>query len=155
MKKVALGILFATAMAGTVIAAPSALKLAKNGSGGTKAIFANEDHPGTVVDTRKYVGVGNRYTVVDYYAHWCPPCRKLAPFFKELPEKFTNVSVVEVNIDKWGSPVCQKEKINSIPFVVIYDPSGREIARGQQAQMWLNSQIDAAGDPWANDPRFK
>ncbi|KAJ5701059.1 thioredoxin I [Penicillium malachiteum] len=44
----------------------------------------------------------NKYTVVDFYADWCPPCRVISPVFSKLADEYTlkgQLAFVKVNID--------------------------------------------------------
>ena len=38
--------------------------------------------------------------VVDCYADWCPPCRAIAPVYKELAKEYSHVVFVKVNVEK-------------------------------------------------------
>lgn len=42
------------------------------------------------------------YTIVDFYADWCGPCKTIAPVFQNLAEKETKpgrMQFVKVNVD--------------------------------------------------------
>lgn len=51
--------------------------------------------------------------VVDFYADWCGPCRKLAPILDEL----TDVKVGKVNIDV-EQGLAARYNVGSIPLLV-------------------------------------
>ncbi len=40
----------------------------------------------------------NKYIVIDVWATWCGPCKKQAPFFKDLAERYTSEHVVFVSL---------------------------------------------------------
>jgi len=46
--------------------------------------------------------LANRYLVIDVWATWCAPCKKEAPFFAELAERYTSegVAFISVSIDE-------------------------------------------------------
>jgi thioredoxin 1 len=50
--------------------------------------------------------------LVDYYADWCPPCRKIAPFLSKLAAQHGDkVIILKVNTDREQAlslpvPVC-------------------------------------------------
>lgn len=62
----------------------------------------------------------NKNVVVDFYADWCGPCKRMAPVLDELhnanKEKFT---VLKVNIDH-SKDLAMKHQISSIPRLFVY-----------------------------------
>ena len=38
------------------------------------------------------------YTIVDFYATWCGPCRMLAPILEEISEDRSNIKIVEIDV---------------------------------------------------------
>jgi len=37
--------------------------------------------------------------VIDFYADWCGPCKKLSPYLEKYSKEFSNVEIVKVNVD--------------------------------------------------------
>ena len=68
----------------------------------------------------KEVLASNKPVVVDFYATWCGPCKKLAPVMESLSKSYGDkVSFVRVDVDK--NPVlAAKYKINGIPSVMVF-----------------------------------
>lgn len=63
--------------------------------------------------------------VVDFYADWCGPCRRMGPVVDDLSQQLPNVKFVRVNID--NSPrTAQRYGISSIPTVAVF-AGGREL----------------------------
>ena len=118
------------------------LTLAKPGFQGVTPVVLNEKKPGSTVDLAPYLGRDQKYVLVEYYADWCPPCRSFLPLLNQLPSKFSNLTVYRINIDKWKSPICQQDKINSVPAFTVYGPDGKQIARDDAAKDWLQAQLD-------------
>ncbi len=62
----------------------------------------------------------DKSVLVDFYADWCEPCRKIKPYLdeisNEMPEK---VSVVRVNVDE-NPELSNVMKIDAIPDLRIY-----------------------------------
>lgn len=58
--------------------------------------------------------------VVDFYADWCPPCRKLAPIIKSLAKEYEGrVRFVKVDVDR-GGELAKSYNIRSIPTVILF-----------------------------------
>ena len=65
--------------------------------------------------------------LVDFYADWCGPCRKLAPTLDRIARETPNAKVVKVNID--DSPqVAKRYGVRSIPTVMVFK-NGTAVAR--------------------------
>jgi thioredoxin 1 len=42
---------------------------------------------------------GDKLVVVDFFADWCPPCKRIAPRFVELAAENKDTVFVKVNVD--------------------------------------------------------
>lgn len=94
----------------------------------------------------------NRYVVLDVWATWCGPCKREAPYFNELAERYTNeqIAFVSVSIDEnkhaWKMEAAGKKgkvlqlwalnaeedfakrfAVSSIPRFMLLDPKGNII----------------------------
>ncbi|MGH7766789.1 MAG: thioredoxin [Candidatus Binatia bacterium] len=58
--------------------------------------------------------------LVDFWAEWCGPCRRLAPTVEALAEEYTTrVRVVKLNVD--GGPATAKRYgIQGIPTLILF-----------------------------------
>src|SRR5262250_1526492 len=73
--------------------------------------------------------VPGKYTVFDFYAVWCPPCRALSPALERLASRHTDrLAVRKVDIVDWTMPVAEQYKIEELPFLVLYDAGGKRLA---------------------------
>lgn len=88
---------------------------------------------GEKVDIKKHLEAG-KYTVVDFYADWCPGCRQLAPQLEAAIKKNTDLVLRKINIMSWQTPVVSQYGIQGIPYLMVYDPLGKLIAKGEEAQ---------------------
>jgi thioredoxin 1 len=57
--------------------------------------------------------------LVDFYAEWCGPCKRLAPILEELAAEVPNVKIVKINVE--DSPSLASEYgIDSIPSLKVF-----------------------------------
>jgi len=62
----------------------------------------------------------NRLTLVDFWATWCGPCRKLAPVIDELAKEFEGkVKFVKIKADE-NIQTAQKYSISGVPCLLIF-----------------------------------
>ncbi len=62
----------------------------------------------------------DRYILIDFYAEWCGPCKKMKPFLDEISnEKAANVKIIRIDVDK--NPTITKEmNIEGLPTLHLY-----------------------------------
>lgn len=88
--------------------------------------------------------VKNGYTLVDFFATWCGPCKMLAPVLEELDGEFDNVDFVKVDVDE-ENELAARFGIMSIPAVYMFK-DGEAIAKtgGFQPKAQIKSFIEAS-----------
>ena len=79
---------------------------------------------GVQVDINQHLAFGN-VTVVDFYADWCGPCRRLSPSLEQMASSDPEIALRKIDIVNWRTAVAQQFNIHSIPQVNVYDRSGR------------------------------
>lgn len=85
---------------------------------------------GEEVDLADHLAPG-KHTVIDFYAVWCPPCRKLSPALERLAGRHAGrLAVRKVDIVDWTMPVARQHGIEELPFLVLYDDRGKRVAQG-------------------------
>jgi thioredoxin 1 len=57
--------------------------------------------------------------IVDFYADWCGPCKRISPYFEELKEQFPNVLFLKCNIDE-NQELARTLNIQSIPAFILF-----------------------------------
>ena len=59
-------------------------------------------------------------TLIEFYATWCPHCRRMMPVMDDVKEMLdSQVAVTQLDIDK-NDDVAQACKVESVPTFIIY-----------------------------------
>ncbi len=62
----------------------------------------------------------NKYSVVDFWADWCAPCRAIAPIVKELAEQYAGRVVFgKLNVDE-NPRIASEYGIMGIPTLILF-----------------------------------
>ncbi len=76
--------------------------------------------------------VPGKYTVFDFYAVWCPPCRALSPALERLASRnVRTLAIRKVDIVDWTMPVAEQYGVQELPYLVLFDADGRKVADGE------------------------
>jgi thioredoxin 1 len=57
--------------------------------------------------------------VVDFYADWCGPCKKLTPIIEEALRNEKNFKLVKVNVDN-NQTAAEEYKVSAIPHIFLF-----------------------------------
>jgi thiol-disulfide isomerase/thioredoxin len=79
---------------------------------------------GAQVDINRHLALG-KVTVVDFYADWCGPCRKLSPSLEQMARSDPEIALRKIDIVNWKTAVARQFNIHSIPQVNVYNRGGR------------------------------
>ncbi|KAL3885560.1 hypothetical protein ACJMK2_025611 [Sinanodonta woodiana] len=92
---------------------------------------------------------GTKLVVVDFYADWCGPCRKIAPKFAEFVTKYPRAVFFKVDVDECQE-LAQREGISAMPTFNFYKNKVKvdsqrgadENALEEKIQRWLGDDED-------------
>lgn len=88
---------------------------------------------GTVVpltsdqDVRRAIQTSPNLVVIDFYAHWCGPCKVLAPAMGVLAARHPTVDVYKVDADQL-SAIADQFTVTSLPTILLFK-AGVVVAR--------------------------
>lgn len=64
--------------------------------------------------------ISSGYVLVDFWATWCPPCRKLGPVLEELSNDFDGkIKFTKLDVDK-AKDVAAMYNIRSLPTLILF-----------------------------------
>lgn len=62
----------------------------------------------------------DKIVLVDFYADWCAPCKKMKPYLLEIEKEMSaNVVLVRINADD-NQALCKELKIDALPVIQVY-----------------------------------
>ena len=102
------------------------------GSSGATAVAAGAKHAAVQISSpaqfERDVLKADQPVLVDFYADWCGPCRKLAPTIEKLAKQYEGRAIVrKVNVDRLTS-LADRYGVQSIPTVILFK-DGKEVQR--------------------------
>ena len=63
---------------------------------------------------------GDLPAIVDFYADWCAPCKKMKPYLEEIEKEMSEtVKIVRINVEE-NKPLCKGLGIEVLPTIEIY-----------------------------------
>lgn len=69
-----------------------------------------------------FIYKGKKPAVIDFYADWCRPCKRVAPIMDELAKQYDGkVSFYKVNVDL-EQELAAIHQVQSIPMIMVLSP---------------------------------
>lgn len=91
----------------------------------------------------QWVYEGNKPAIVDFYADWCGPCKKVSPILKELAAQYKNdIVIYKINVDN-EKELASAFGIQSIPTLLFIPKTGKpQIAQRALSKEQFIEQIE-------------
>lgn len=88
--------------------------------------------------------LGNKPAIIDFYATWCGPCKRLSPMLEELQAEYGDQIVVyKVDVDK-EQELAAVFGIRAMPTLLFIPMNGKpQMAQGLMPKNELKSAIDS------------
>jgi len=85
-----------------------------------------------------------KITVVDFYATWCGPCRRISPILEGIARNDPDVVLRKVDIENWNSRIATQYNVSSVPNLRVFDRKGRLVGPPSSSPTTVRSQIEQA-----------
>ena len=91
----------------------------------------------------EWVYEGTKPCIVDFYADWCGPCKKISPILKELAGEYKNdIIIYKINVDN-EKELAAAFGIQSIPPLLFIPAKGKpQLAQGALSKEQFVEQIN-------------
>lgn len=90
---------------------------------------------GKVVDLLPHISKTG-YTVFDFYADWCAPCKKLNESLLEMKAVYgEKLHVVKLDLVDWKSELAVHHQIADLPYLMVYDQNQKLLNKGPSNQV--------------------
>ena len=85
--------------------------------------------------------------IVDFWAPWCGPCKRISPILDEMSESRDDVAFVKVNVDDNPS-TAMSYSISSIPTIIRFENGEiTQRAVGALPKQQLSAQLGLSDQP--------
>ena len=64
--------------------------------------------------------IHHSFSVIDFYAKWCGPCKKIAPEFETIAKSFPNVSFYKMDIDLLPE-IADLYQVSNLPSFIAFE----------------------------------
>ena len=79
----------------------------------------------------------DKLVLIDFYADWCAPCKKMKPYLDEISKDMADkVVVIRINADD-NQQLCKELKIDALPVLQLYK---------NKTMTWTNTGYISKGD---------
>ena len=117
---------------------------------GDRIQYINSNKSGDMIDIDLH-RVPGKFTIFCFFSQDCPVSARIKPFFQDLVIRRYDVVVKYVDIDRpevrgidYSSPVALYYGIHAVPYIKIFDHTGRLITEGKPAKQMLNDMMKEA-----------
>ncbi|CAD8069414.1 unnamed protein product [Paramecium primaurelia] len=78
-----------------------------------------------LTDWEKDVIKASKPIIVDFYATWCGPCKRLTPILEQKVKEHPNVTLIKIDIDQ-HEQLANLNNIEVVPTVILFQ-NGKKV----------------------------
>ncbi len=94
-------------------------------------------------ETFKQLQETGKPIVIDFWATWCGPCRRVAPLIEQLAQEYADkVNIGKCNVEE-SEDLATQFGVTSIPTIVFLDSNAQLVGRivGAQSKATIEEEI--------------
>jgi thioredoxin len=80
-----------------------------------------------------------KFTIVDFYANWCQPCKALEPILKQIDEAL-DIEIIKIDAEE-EYPLTEHFQIRSLPTLIFIYNGNIHRYNGQSSKSDIISEI--------------
>lgn len=78
----------------------------------------------SLADFQKTINTDKK-VLIDFYAEWCGPCKKMAPYLEKMKEEYKGkLTIIKIDVDK-NAKLAQELQIEGLPTLKLFE-NGKE-----------------------------
>jgi thiol-disulfide isomerase/thioredoxin len=107
------------------------------------AVLSQDGADVATLEPHRVIG---KFTVFDFRADWCPPCRKVDEHLFAKLETRNDIAVRKLDVASWESPIAERwlRDVPELPYLVVFGPDGRRLGDIAGAKL---EELDALLEP--------
>ncbi len=98
---------------------------------------------GSSIDLNQVI-VPGKVTIVDFYADWCGPCRRISPYLEKLATSEKEVFLRKIDIVNWNTPVVRQYNIRSVPNIRVFNRRGEMVGKPTSSYQEVLNHVNNA-----------
>lgn len=87
--------------------------------------LSNAKTAGMSLESYQKLLSNSKTVVIDFYAEWCGPCKKMSPYLTEMQNTMSDrVEIIRIDADK-NPELCKTLNIDALPTIYVYKANNK------------------------------